>query len=331
MRALIILFTVAACDGIAAEGTTSQVGSAGGKADGLSAGCARPAMFVMGTPRNFGVAPGGPLAMTCNGGIWEVTEIFAGTGNVFAAGGFQFHSTGDWNNGMNWGDNRPTDGIADPFGEDIVITQPGAYRITLDDHTFAYQIIRQPSQCDSPTMFARGTFNGWGKQDLFCIGRNRWAAILMFIGSQERYKFDALGDWTQNWGDYQSDGVADRDGWDINAPGSGRYLVTFDQASGAYTLRLVSAACAWPTMYVRGSFNGWGTTAMECENGHYAINIDGGGGSTYKFDANGDWSLNWGDDNGDLHADPNGANIFVTGKHHLHFYNDARYAYDTHQ
>ena len=329
MRTAIVLWILTGCSGPMESGVTNSP-NVGGKADGLSNGCSRPAMFIMGTPRNFGVAPGGPLAMSCNNGRWEATEIFAGTGNVFAAGGFQFHSTGDWSNGQNWGDNRPTDGTADLFGEDIVITQPGTYRIVLDDRTNAYQLLRQPSQCGASTMFLRGSFNGWGKQDMFCVGANQWAAIAMFIGGSETYKFDT-GDWSTNWGDNQSDGIADRNGWDIRAPGSGRYLVTFDASSGAYALRLVSAACAWPTMYVRGTFNGWGTTAMECENGHYAINIDGGGGSDYKFDAYGDWSLNWGDNNGDLHGDPNGANIHVSGTHHLHFYNDARYAYDTHQ
>jgi len=329
VRKLVWALVLAACSGPIDPDPATP--SPGGKADGIAAGCSRPAMFIMGTPRNFGVAPGGPLAMTCTSSRWEATEIFAGTGNVFAAGGFQFHSTGVWGSGQNWGDNRPTDGVADPFGEDIVITQPGRYRIVFDDRTLAYQLLRQTSQCDSPTMFLRGTFNGWGQQGMFCLGPNQWAAIAMFIGQSERYKFDAAGDWRANWGDNQGDGIADRDGADISAPGAGRYLVTFDTSSGRYGLRLVSAACAWPTMYVRGTWNGWGTTAMECENGHYAINIDGGAGAFYKFDAVGDWSLNWGDNNGDLRGDPNGADIFVAGRHHLHFYNDARYAYDTHQ
>jgi hypothetical protein len=331
MRSVILLVTLAVwgCDGSAIRGP--EAAPAGGKADGVTAGCAFPQMFLMGTPRNFGVAPGGPLAMTCNGGLWEVTEIFAGTGNVFGAGGLQFHSTGSWGTGQNWGDNRPTDGVADPFGEDIVIAQPGTYRITLDDRSFAYQLTRLPSSCDSVTMYARGSFNGWGTQDMFCVGANQWAAIVMFIGPAEQYKFDARGDWTQNYGDFQGDGIADPGGWNIAAPGAGRYLVTLDVASGRYAARLVSPACALPTMYVRATWNGWGTTAMECENGHYAINIDAGGGASFKFDARGDWSLNWGDNNGDLQGDQNGANINVVGQHHLHFYNDARYAYDTHQ
>src|SRR5262249_46523804 len=171
----------------------------------------------------------------------------------------------------------------------------------------------------------------WGQQGMVCLGPNRVGGNGVVNGQRGGFKFGRGGGWPANRGQNQGDGIADRDGADISAPGAGRYLVTFDTSSGRYGLRLVSAACAWPTMYVRGTWNGWGTTAMECENGHYAINIDGGAGAFYKFDAVGDWSLNWGDNNGDLRGDPNGADIFVAGRHHLHFYNDARYAYDTHQ
>jgi hypothetical protein len=117
--------------GCAMEAVTDRSSDvAGAKADGLSGGCARPAMYIMGTPRNFGVAPGGPLAMTCVDGIWQVEELFAGTGNVFQAGGFKFHDTGDWSSGTNWGDSPPFDGQAEMFGDgnDIVIAEAGTYR-----------------------------------------------------------------------------------------------------------------------------------------------------------------------------------------------------------
>jgi hypothetical protein len=153
----------------------------------------------------------------------------------------------------------------------------------------------------------------------------------MFIGGSELYKFDALGDWSTNWGDDNADGIANPGGANIAAPGSGRYLVMFNESTSAYSLRFISPACSRPTTFIRAANNSWQPVAMECENGHYAINLDAGSGTEYKFDAFGDWSLNWGDNNGDFQADQNGANIPLVGKHHIHFYNDARYAYDTHQ
>jgi hypothetical protein len=313
--------------------TASEEPTLGGKADGISGnGCTRPAMFVMGTPRNFGVSPGGNLQMSCVNGVWEVEELFAGTGNVFAAGAFKFHSSGNWQTGWSWGDSRPFDGVGELGGDgnDIVIDQPGRYRLRFNDRTLEYELTRLASSCASPTMFVRGTFNGWSKQPMFCVGQNEWAAIPMLIGAGEELKLDS-GDWSKNWGDTNRDGVADRNGANIRFDSSGRYLLTFNESSGAYGARLVSAACAWPTMFVRGGFNAWQPYAMECENGHYAITLDGGAsGTAFKFDASGDWAANWGDNNNDFWADRGGGNIWLVGKHHVHFYNEQRYAYDRH-
>jgi hypothetical protein len=327
---LTILATSACVTG--EETSDGDPSSIGGKADGISGnGCTRGQMFLMGTPRNFAVSPGGPLQMACVDGAWQVDEIFAGTGNVFAAGAFKFHDTGNWSNGTNWGDSRPYDGIAEPFGDgnDIVIDQPGTYRLRFNDRTLQYSITRLPSSCASPAMFVRGTFNSWGTQQMFCIGANQWAAIPMLINNGEQLKFDT-GDWSKNWGDSNQDGIADRDGANIGFVLQGRYLIVFDEGSGAYNARRVSDSCNRPTAFMRGSFNGWQATAMECENGHYALTADFGSNGQFKFDATGDWSVNWGDNNGDFFGDRDGANINVSGRHHVHFYNDARYAYDRH-
>ncbi len=290
--------------------------------------CTQSSMFLIGSPRNYAQA----LPMQCVSGAWQVDEVFAGTGNVFAAGAFKFVQNGTFN-GPNWGDNRPADGIADPGGDenDIIVQTPGTYTVRFDDQSLRYDLIRKSSTCAQPSMFARGTFNGWGTQQMFCVDQGKWAAILMFIGGSEQYKLDATGDWSTNWGDDNGDGIADPNGANINAPGSGRYLVTFDEGSSQISTRFISPACSRTSMFIRAANNGWQPVAMECENGHYAINLDAGGGTQYKFDQFGDWSQNWGDDNGDFQADPNGANINLSGKHHIHFYNDARYAYDTHQ
>src|SRR5262245_18002605 len=104
--ALVLVAVVPACltgDPATDDGTGADLGKAdiGGTVSGN--GCTKANMFVMGTPRNFGVWPGGPLQMSCVGGAWQIDEIFAGTGNVFAAGAFKFHETGNWQWGINWG------------------------------------------------------------------------------------------------------------------------------------------------------------------------------------------------------------------------------------
>jgi hypothetical protein len=319
--------------GCVADPASDEAPAVGGKADGISGnGCTRPSMFIMGTPRNFGVAPGGPLQMSCVNGVWQVDELFSGTGNVFGAGAFKFHDTGNWSSGTNWGDTQPFDGRAEAFGDgnDLTIAMPGWYRIRFNDRSLEYELTRLPSSCTSSTMFVRGTFNGWNKQPMFCVGQNQWAAIPMLIGRDQEFKFDT-GDWSTNWGDSNRDGIAERNGANLHFFDPGRYLITFDEGTGQYGARLVSASCAWPTMSIRGSWNGWQPIAMECENGHYALNVDSGTVTTrFKFDAFGDWSLNWGDNNGDGWAERNGADLTSTGHHHVHFYNEQRYAFDRH-
>ena len=90
--------------------------------------------------------------------------------------------------------------------------------------------------------------------------------------------------------------------------------MTFDERTGLHDYRLVSPHCTLPTMYVRGSFNSRGTIAMECENGHDALTLDAGSGTHFKFDAFGDWSLNFGDNNHDFQGDRGGADIWLTGR-----------------
>lgn len=284
-------------------------------------GCTLNRAFIMGTPRNFGVAPGGSLEMTCKDGIWKVEETFAGTGNVFSAGAFKFHETGDWNaGGRNWGDFQPLDGKADVFGDgnDIVIKKPGIYRVQLDDRTFAYRVIRKSSACAADTLIVSGVSSATGADPLFCVGDDVYGGIMMFSNGDASYTI--AGDQARTM------------------PQSGRYLFTYDAKAKNLKTRLVSAACKYPAVYARGSFNNWEKLAMECENGHYALSLGAAGVTTeFKFDVVGDWSKNFGV-NGDFRFDgighietaENGGNIRIFGRHHVHFYNDDKFAMDRH-
>jgi alpha-amylase len=68
---------------------------------------------------------------------WEVTADF-GRGSSER---FKFDVNGDWTN--NFGDNSPQDGIGEPNGADIPITQgAGRYTITFNDRTKAYTVVK---------------------------------------------------------------------------------------------------------------------------------------------------------------------------------------------
>ncbi len=68
-------------------------------------------------------------------------------------------------------------------------------------------------------------------------------------------------------------------------------------------------------MYMRGTFNSWGTTAMTSTGDTTwtgTATVAGAVEEQFKFDAKGDWSVNWGDNNGDGYAELSGEDIPFT-------------------
>ncbi len=87
------------------------------------------------------------------------------------------------------------------------------------------------------------------------------------------------------------------------------------------------------SMYLRGTNNNWSTTAMSLvANNTWELSVRfygfNGSADAFKFDATGNWSKNWGDNNADGYADVNGANIVIpsSGNFRVRF-NDATRAY----
>jgi len=68
-------------------------------------------------------------------------------------------------------------------------------------------------------------------------------------------------------------------------------------------------------VHIRGTFNSWNTEKMTLvENNSWVIPVKVGSATDerFKFDINGDWSYQFGDDNSDFYADQNGADIPIT-------------------
>tara|TARA_R110002020_G_scaffold46027_5_gene131280 strand:+ start:18982 stop:20997 length:2016 start_codon:yes stop_codon:yes gene_type:complete len=84
---------------------------------------------------------------------------------------------------------------------------------------------------------------------------------------------------------------------------------------GAYPENDTSFASFYPSMYFRGTPNGFTTTPMVLTDDftwQITANFDGTGGpDRYKFDVFGDWSLSFGDDNQDGIVNLNGGDILT--------------------
>ncbi|WP_331346332.1 carbohydrate-binding module family 20 domain-containing protein [Cellvibrio sp. UBA7661] len=92
------------------------------------------------------------------------------------------------------------------------------------------------NNCVYSSMKLRGTFNNWGSTDMTCSA-GTWAGSVTFAGnSTDRFKFDAYGNWVNNWGNNNSDLIADAAGNDIAVTTAGTYTITFNDASLQYSV-----------------------------------------------------------------------------------------------
>jgi len=83
----------------------------------------------------------------------------------------------------------------------------------------------------------------------------------------------------------------------------------------------------YPTVFVRGTPNDWAASPMSLVGDHdWSLELASGptDSERFKFDVYGDWSVNFGDDEGDQLADPSGHDIALPpGKRLIVHFNDA--------
>jgi len=223
-------FTVAAYSAAAIHG--GKVDGGGGGDDYTST---YPTMNFRGTPNSWGTT-----AMTLVADhTWEATITFSGNGDANGAQRFKFDMAGNWV--TNFGDTNG-DGVANQGGSDIHTSVTGQYKVRFNDQTLAYSLTPVGSfGSNFSTMYFRGTPNSWGTTAMTLVANNTWQVTVNFSGSgdsngSQRFKFDAYANWATNWGDSNADGLANASGADIFTSVSGTYLVTFNDATLAYTV-----------------------------------------------------------------------------------------------
>jgi len=103
----------------------------------------------------------------------------------------------------------------------------------------------------------RGTFNAWENTPMQLNPSTcHWESVVNLTGDLEpRFKFDRFGDWSENYGDSNSDGIADRSGADI----------MFSEATGSYKIEFNSLTFEYTV--VLQQVNESATVTFTCENG----------------------------------------------------------------
>ncbi|GAA5218286.1 carbohydrate binding domain-containing protein [Corallincola platygyrae] len=175
-------------------------------------------------------------------------------------------------------------------------------------------------------MHFRGTPNGWAASAMTLVANNTWQLEVNFDGqANQRFKFDVNGDWSQNYGDTNADGILEQTGGDIFTDVNGSYLVTLNDANMTYDITpmegctdCTSYQSNFAQLYFRGTANNWGTSAMTLiadNTWQLEVDFDGQADQRFKFDVNGDWSQNYGDNNSDGVLEQTGNDIYtsVTG------------------
>lgn len=219
-------------------------------------------------------------------------------------GEMKFRTNNAWD--VNLGDNG-ADGTLEQDGANIPVTA-GNYRITLTLNG------------GSPVSFSIEPFSwgvigdatpgGWGSD--FDMEYDPSTDTFKAIGilGDGFIKFRKNDDWAENLGDSGADGVLDPGGDNIPVT-AGNYIITLDLRENTYSLEEV---VVWGIIGT-ATADGWNSDQdMRYdfdninENVWYLSNYTLAGGE-FKFRADNDWALNYGDDGNDGSLEAGGANI----------------------
>ncbi|WP_418604256.1 SusE domain-containing protein [Hwangdonia sp.] len=256
---------------------------------------------VVGAVTGWGGSPDLPFWTTDVDGVL-VAYVTLPTGEI------KFRENMDWAN--NYGDND-ADGTLDDGGANISITTAGSYKITMDLNNLTYTI-------ESFSLgIVGGAYNEWGATPDFMLEYDQYSDVFRGIVTliDGEMKFRMNNDWGTNWGDDGVDGTLEEGGANIVVT-AGIYIATVNMNDLTYTLEPIDYV--WGL--VGGAYNEWGATPdaqftrdwSRPFNDIWILNdvtlIDG----EYKFRANNDWGVNYGDDGGDGVLEAGGANLVTT-------------------
>ncbi|MDT7831569.1 SusE domain-containing protein [Flavobacteriaceae bacterium S356] len=223
-------------------------------------------------------------------------------------GEIKFRENNDWAN--NYGSNSSTGGALVAGGGNLTVSA-GAYKIVMDLNNLTYTI-------ESFSLGIVGSsYNNWGATPDFMLEYDPYSDVFRGIATllTGEMKFRMNNDWTVNYGDNGNDGTLDAGGANIVTT-AGIYIVTVNMNDMTYTLE--------PIDYVWGlvgsAYNNWGATpdaqftrdwSQPFGDVWILRDVDLLAGE-YKFRANNDWAVNYGDNGSNGTLEAGGANIVST-------------------
>ncbi|MBK9688833.1 MAG: SusF/SusE family outer membrane protein [Saprospiraceae bacterium] len=231
----------------------------------------------------------------------------------------KFRADNAWT--VNWGAKDFPAGIGTQDGPNVPVLY-GDYNVTFNTTTGAYNF----KVFSDVGIIGSATPGGWDADtDMYEVqgDTNKYFTTLTLVAGDA--KFRRNNDWAINWGgtDFPA-GIGTQDGPNIPITQAGKYLITFDRSTGAYSFEEIKE---YQSISVIGTATpgGWDTDtelARDQNNGDlWKARIDLTEGEI-KFRANNAWDINWG--GVDFPTDTavaGGANIVVpeAGKYQIVF------------
>lgn len=87
-------------------------------------------------------------------------------------------------------------------------------------------------------VYLKGTFNNWSNNTNMYMGSDHTWLVRVNLESGDSFKFDMHGDWSENYGDNNNDGIAEFDGDNIKVADAGEYIIEFNDESKTYRVMI---------------------------------------------------------------------------------------------
>jgi len=164
-----------------------------------------------------------------------------------------------------------------------------------------------------PILGVPGSYQGWNPADsstsIASVKSNgKYEGYINFPDANTEFKFTQGPSWDNNWGDTGADGILDPNGDNIKANDAGYYKLNVDLPALTYT----KLKTTWG-LIGDATPGGWDSdTPMTYDptNKVWTVTVELTAASI-KFRANGNWDLNYGDNNANGGLQEGGANIAV--------------------
>lgn len=234
-------------------------------------------------------------------------NVFVAYGTL-KAGEIKFRPNNDWPGNYGGADGKL---VAD--GANIVVTA-GTYKITLDLGAMTYKLEKY-----SWGLVGDATTNGWDGPDAQKLEydpfSDQWRAIVTLKAGEMKFRLNSA--WDTNYGGSNGNLVSGGDNIKVTA---GMYLVTMNLKDNSYSILPLTKKWA---LVGDATPNGWDgpDLPLQLDYSKYSADFDSKGvwhikgvvlkAGEFKFRANNDWGINFGDNGADGKLDDGGANIKV--------------------